>query len=548
MYKLFTNLIIVIGLVVCNNLAVATNHSGQITSDATWYSAGNPHIITGTVIVDGAKLTMEPGVRVYLNQYQSLIIQNGGTLKAIAPTDNKIYFSSIDSTNPSAGDWGQLLFSGSVNDTLSNCIIRYGGRGGYYVINPVVEVNNSNSYFNRCKLYNHSQMGFKFSGSPQARVSDCQIYNCGAEDHNNGDAFCVDGDLSLLPTIYFTHPESLSSYIYSNWGNGIRLNGTLTSNATWRDMGPCYWLRSVDLNVSNCQLTLEPGVIIKFSTYRFISFENGGTLHAIGNTGNAIYFTSYRDDYRQDTDGGGSSNGAAGDWGQLLFSGSVNDTLSNCIIRYGGRGGYYVTNAMVNFTNSNPSLTYCQLDNGIDTLISITHNSNPSIHNCTLLFPRTKWGMVNQDTTRIINADSNYWNDPSGPYDQTNGHPDYNPNGLGCRVSDYIQYRPWLDSIHVSITGDDDKTNIPNQYILSQNYPNPFNPFTTIEYILPKRTFVTLQIYDVLGRLVKILVNDEQPAGYHQITWDASGQASGMYFYRFQAGRFVEKKKMTLLK
>ncbi len=88
----------------------------------------------------------------------------------------------------------------------------------------------------------------------------------------------------------------------------------------------------------------------------------------------------------------------------------------------------------------------------------------------------------------------------------------------------------------------------PLTYALNQNYPNPFNPVTTIRYSLPKSGVVSLIIYNLIGEEVLRLVDEEQTAGYHKITWDASNMASGIYFYRLQAGDFVLTRKMVLLK
>jgi hypothetical protein len=88
----------------------------------------------------------------------------------------------------------------------------------------------------------------------------------------------------------------------------------------------------------------------------------------------------------------------------------------------------------------------------------------------------------------------------------------------------------------------------PDTYSLDHNYPNPFNARTTIEYALPEPTHVSVVIYDLLGRKIESLVNTDQPAGYYRVTWDASGQASGMYFYTIKAGKFNETRKMLMLK
>jgi hypothetical protein len=89
---------------------------------------------------------------------------------------------------------------------------------------------------------------------------------------------------------------------------------------------------------------------------------------------------------------------------------------------------------------------------------------------------------------------------------------------------------------------------IPEKTKLFQNYPNPFNPSTTIKYELPKSSIVRLGVYDMLGREVSVLVNERRDAGVHEVTFDASGFSSGVYFFRLQAGDFIESKKLILLK
>ena len=107
----------------------------------------------------------------------------------------------------------------------------------------------------------------------------------------------------------------------------------------------------------------------------------------------------------------------------------------------------------------------------------------------------------------------------------------------------------FLSSYGTIITNIKDKQKIiPTTYILSQNYPNPFNPSTTIEYSIPKTSFVILKIYDVLGTEVRSLVNEEKNVGSYRINFDASTLASGIYFYKIQAESFVQTKKMILLK
>jgi len=85
-------------------------------------------------------------------------------------------------------------------------------------------------------------------------------------------------------------------------------------------------------------------------------------------------------------------------------------------------------------------------------------------------------------------------------------------------------------------------------YHLSQNFPNPFNPATTIQYQLPKNGFVTLKIYDILGKEVAALVNDQKTQGRYSVNFDASRLASGVYIYQLLVNDYVSSKKMLFLK
>jgi photosystem II stability/assembly factor-like uncharacterized protein len=88
----------------------------------------------------------------------------------------------------------------------------------------------------------------------------------------------------------------------------------------------------------------------------------------------------------------------------------------------------------------------------------------------------------------------------------------------------------------------------PHLFTLFQNYPNPFNPTTTINYQIPSTGHVSLKIYDILGREIATLVNEEKSAGNYEIKFDGSNLSSGVYFYRLQSGSFSETKKFVLLK
>jgi hypothetical protein len=103
-----------------------------------------------------------------------------------------------------------------------------------------------------------------------------------------------------------------------------------------------------------------------------------------------------------------------------------------------------------------------------------------------------------------------------------------------------------LDPISTGINSE--KDNFPKEFTLYQNYPNPFNPVTTLRYSIPQNSNVKLVVYDILGKEVVTLVNEEKHGGTYELNWNAVNLPSGVYFYQLQAGSFVENKKMVLLK
>ena len=141
----------------------------------------------------------------------------------------------------------------------------------------------------------------------------------------------------------------------------------------------------------------------------------------------------------------------------------------------------------------------------------------------------TSWdgGMIGAGTLIWINGRFDLWYCGSDGYNW----------GIGVAMDEFVP---------LSVKSPGDQT--PVSYQVLQNYPNPFNPTTTIRYGLPQRSSVTLTVYNTLGELVATLVNGSQDAGYHEAKFDGSNLASGVYFYRIQAGSFIQSKKLLLVR
>jgi len=100
----------------------------------------------------------------------------------------------------------------------------------------------------------------------------------------------------------------------------------------------------------------------------------------------------------------------------------------------------------------------------------------------------------------------------------------------------------------IVISVEDESQLNPTGFKLEQNYPNPFNPTTSLQYSIGNRQFVTLKVFDLLGREIATLVNEEKPAGTYEVEFDGTNLPSGVYFYQLKAGSFIETRKMVLLK
>jgi len=108
-------------------------------------------------------------------------------------------------------------------------------------------------------------------------------------------------------------------------------------------------------------------------------------------------------------------------------------------------------------------------------------------------------------------------------------------------------------SINSTVTKIDEYEHKPILYSLSQNYPNPFNPVTKIKFEIPgharnDNALVKLKVYNLLGREVATLVNEEKPAGEYEVEFNADNLPSGIYFYQLKDGQYTETKKMVLMK
>jgi hypothetical protein len=146
-----------------------------------------------------------------------------------------------------------------------------------------------------------------------------------------------------------------------------------------------------------------------------------------------------------------------------------------------------------------------------------------------------------------------HWNEGSSQWEQVGGTVDTIQNAVSTAITDMGVYAAFTTELLTDVKDEEQGSAIPDKFELKQNYPNPFNPVTQISFSLPKAANVKLEIYNLLGQKVATLFDGQLPAGNHQIIWDGKNLkgelvSSGIYFYRLQAGDFMNVKKMILVK
>jgi pimeloyl-ACP methyl ester carboxylesterase len=428
--------------------SASTPVSGTLPGDTTWTTAGSPYIVSVLTIPAGITLTVNPGVVVKFDDLWGAINVNGALVAEGTPGD-RISFTSLrddtaggntdgDRGNPSAGDWNRIYISSSGTASFSYADIRYGG-----VVHDWFHTNLFNDgtlNISHSDISHAYQFGIRHAAGTttisQSSIHDNGEYGILAGGTGtvsvNGSSFS--GNISAIGDI-----ELGSGLVFSNLGNtatgagklGFVMHGSLATNQTWQADGVPYIISLITIPEEKT-LTVNPGVVVKFDDL-WGAINVNGALVAEGTPGDRISFTSLRDDTAGGNTDGDRGNPSAGDWNRIYISSSGTASFSYADIRYGGVvHDWFHTNLFndgtLNISHSDISHAY---QFGIRHAAGTTTISQSSIHD------NGEYGVYN-DTTVIINARNNYWGSISGPT-----HPG-NPLGTGSRVSDYVDYTPYL--------------------------------------------------------------------------------------------------------
>ncbi|MCX6033149.1 MAG: right-handed parallel beta-helix repeat-containing protein [Chloroflexi bacterium] len=442
---------------------------GTFAGAGTW--TGDPGfpflVLDGDLQVQpGAVLTLSPGTVVKLGNYvwDSVIVH--GRLVAQGTAGQPITFTSVrddsvggdtnsdgGATPAAPGDWNGVQFRNtSAGSVLDHVVIRYGG-----------------SYANTAGVQANTG-AFTLANSTIAQTRGYGLYMDGGLPPSLSNNTFISNTLAAVRAYFNTVGASIQVSGNSAWGNGMngfQVAGVINANGTWTgDPNLPFIIPDGNLQVaSGATLTLAPGTIVKFE-HAFVTFQVDGALDARGTAAQPITFTSLRDDsVGGDTNGDGSvSRPAPGDWNLMRFNNlSQQSTLEYNIIRYGGGTGWQLALlvytpklALTHSTIANTRGGALGIENASPVVEDNTFQSNErGVHAWANSQPvlrrnrfvgNTVYGVRNDSSGVIIDAQQNWWGSPTGPYDPSDDRASggwYNPAGKGNPVTDRVDYRNW---------------------------------------------------------------------------------------------------------
>jgi hypothetical protein len=537
---------------IISNLTAETVIPGGNVS-GTWTAAGSPYLIQGDLTIHpDSTLNIEPAVEVIFQGIYSLTVN--GLLEAVGTETDSIHFIPADT----ASFWRGIHFSDAPDSShLVFCTISHVGQMFYDLCGIICT--NSNPVITHCRISDNTAKltVSNFAGGITLNNSNPEISWCNIIN-NVGNM--VSGGIRIISSSPAITGCNISDNVAQYLGGGISITGNSSPMIT------------------NCAIERN--------------LTNGGYGGGIYSEGDMVTISECTFGYNEAFDEGG---------GISIHAGSV--ILDHCIFEHNqcqqlGRnagGGVYISGDTLTVDHCTFYLNLADIidhDAGLD--IQTANSAVATISNSIfsgvwflIRFDSSVPASVSYNDFQIAAPSMYFWGDvPPGLGDlmQTN------PNGDSCDVF----YNMYLDPLFVEFNNgdyhltenspcidagdpdspydpdstiadlgaffyeapngvDDYSGGLPSRISLSQNYPNPFNPTTAIEYSLPRQSNVSIEIFDILGRNVRRLLNETKSAGMYKVMWDGTDQngipvATGIYLYQIQANDFVQAKKMLLLK
>ena len=517
--------------------------AGPVSGD--WYSSGNPYNINGEIYVhEDSTLNIHEGVDVIFQGHHKFIIN--GFFEAIGTENDSILFTAADT----AEGWHSLRFIDAPDSShLTYCIIQYGHAtgstfedslgGGIYGDHSSPVINNCAIRWNRAE---ESSGGIGFYNNSSPTISNCTIIGNSAIGGTGGIGFADHCD-----------PIISHSTINGNDGWGLAFGYNCIPI-----ISHCNISGNASTGIAfmyDCNVTISYCIISDNSTTGYgggISF--GDSLGAMGSiamidhcliSGNSalagvggISIGMYSEAYISNcTVSNNDAPALGGGIGCLI---GVTVEIKNTIVEgnTGSGGIYFYSTAEVDvdyndFYNNEPEhFTGDNIPPNLGIVVTTNANGDPcdQYHNIFLdpLYYSTAGDSAFYLTDDSPCIDAGY---PFSPPD---------PDGSTADIGAY-----WSGYVGVS---DECPLNSPLEYVLHDVYPNPFNPSTNLTFSLPISGNVSLIIFDIQGREVVKLIEGFHLPGLYQVTFDASGLSSGLYFARLKAGNFSQTQKLLFIR
>jgi hypothetical protein len=508
------------------------------TVSGVWTVVGSPYQINGEITVpNDSTLTIEPGVEVVFMGHYKLNVQ--GRLLAVGTQGDTIRFRAADTQT----GWHGIRFDGTANtnDTskIIYCVLRNGKAvtgsgfdrcGGAILIREFDRVLVSN-----CLLDSNMQSGEGWDPIPEAGPA-IYIYHASPVitnsvfSHHTGSKGCAIACLACPRAI-------ISNNVFRRnlgaWAGPIviRENGSsiISGNIITDNVGQTAAGGGICIETG-----ASPRIENNIITSNFAPY--GGGILCWQNT-NAVLLNNT------------IANNSANQGGGIFCTENSDPVLVNNIL-YGNTSAYG-GQVCIYDVESDPHFLYCDIQGGKEGFsgagagVSHTGRYENNIDADPLFINAGSEDYRLSDASPCIGAGvdsievSGVWYHPPPTCFGGNARP--SPAGSKHDLGAYE------NPLGTPLVGVEHESRIPAQFVIHQNYPNPFNPSTTITYALPKSSDVRLSVCDMLGREVSVLVNERKDAGVHEVKFDASGLASGVYLYRLQAGEFVQTRKLVLL-